>query len=132
MHLNFTVQRQLSKNTTVTLAYVGTQGRKLPVFLESNPGDAGLCLSLTGSGVMPGTVQCGPNGEDQIYTRPNGSKVYTTRPNFSDVVIRDRVYSVEGRPVQWAVPSGMRTQVYSPPAATSIGTTVAVVVNCFD
>ena len=87
MHVNLTIQRQITNSTTVTLAYVGTQGRKLPVFLESNPGSAALCMSLTGAGVKAGTIQCGPNGEDQIYTRPDGSKVYSTRPNFSDVVI---------------------------------------------
>lgn len=106
MHLNFTIQRQLTKNTTMTLAYVGTQGRKLPVFLESNPGDAALCLGLTGAGVRAGTIQCGPNGEDQIYTRPDGSKVYTTRPNFSDVVIN-------GQPAFAGTNAYIKTMAYS-------------------
>jgi len=62
-----------------TLAYVGTQGRKLFSQYEANPGDPGLCLSLRGSGVAKGTLQCGPNQENAIFTRPDGSLVYGTR-----------------------------------------------------
>jgi hypothetical protein len=36
-------------------------------------------MSLRGSGVMAGTVQCGPNQENTVFTRPDGSKVYGTR-----------------------------------------------------
>jgi hypothetical protein len=106
MHFNFTIQRQIARNTTITLAYVGTQGRKLPVFLESNPGSAPLCLSLTGSGVKAGTLQCGPNREDETYTRPDGSKVYSTRPNFSDVVIN-------GQPAFAGTNAYIKTMAYS-------------------
>ena len=106
MHGNVSLQRQLSRNTTLTLAYVGTQGRKLPVFLESNPGSAALCQSLIGAGVKAGTIQCGPNGEDQIYTRPDGSKVYSTRPNFSDVV-------VNGQPAFAGTNAYIKTMAYS-------------------
>jgi hypothetical protein len=79
LHYNFTIQRALGKNTVLSMAYVGTQGRKLPVYLESNPGNVALCKSLTGSGVKAGTVQCGPNQEDNVFTLPNGSQIYGTR-----------------------------------------------------
>jgi hypothetical protein len=49
---------------------------------EANPGNAPLCLSLTGSGVMPGTLQCGPHQEDSTFTQPNGNQVYGTRSPF--------------------------------------------------
>lgn len=79
-HYNITLQRTLSPNTVMTLAYVGTQGHRLIAQAESNPGDPNLCLSLRGSGVMPGTQECGPFGETGIvYTRPDGSTVNTTR-----------------------------------------------------
>jgi hypothetical protein len=63
-HYNLTIQRALSSSMIMTVAYVGTQG---------------LCLSLRGSGVMPGTPECGPQGELGTYTRPDGSKVFGTR-----------------------------------------------------
>ena len=50
--------------------------------VEANPADAALCLSLQGSGVMAGTLQCGRGLEDQTFTRPDGSKVVGTRPIF--------------------------------------------------
>jgi hypothetical protein len=78
-HYNFTIQRQLSGATVLTLAYVGTQGHRLIAEEEANPGNPGLCLSLTGSGVKPGTAQCGPHGENGIYTRPDGTIVNGTR-----------------------------------------------------
>jgi len=85
-HYNFSIQRTLTPATVLTLAYVGTQGHKLIAQRESNPGNPQLCLSLMGSGVMPGTQECGPSGELGVYTRPDGSVVNGTRgpfgPNF--------------------------------------------------
>ncbi len=87
MDFNFSIQRQLSSNTVLTMAYVGTQGRKLFSQYESNPGNAALCASLRGSGVAPGTLQCGANQEDSTFTLPNGSQVYGTRTNFPCTVM---------------------------------------------
>jgi hypothetical protein len=78
-HFNFSIQRQLSSSTVLTLAYVGTEGHKLFAQYEANPGDAALCLSLRGTGVAKGTVQCGPNLENSVFTRPDGSQVFGTR-----------------------------------------------------
>jgi len=78
-HYNFSIQRQLGGNMVMTLAYVGTQGHKLFAQYEANPGNAALCLSLRGSGVAPGTPQCGPNQENAVFTRPDGTQVYGTR-----------------------------------------------------
>jgi hypothetical protein len=78
-HFNFSIQRQLSSNTVLTVAYVGTAGHKLFAQYEANPGDARLCLSLRGSGVKAGTTQCGANQENTTFTRPDGSKVIGTR-----------------------------------------------------
>ena len=63
----------------LTLAYVGTQGHRLISQYDANPGDPALCLSLMGSGVAPGTPECGPNGQQTTYTRPDGSIVEGTR-----------------------------------------------------
>jgi hypothetical protein len=78
-HYNFSIQRQLGSNTVLTMAYVGTEGHKLFAQYEANPGNAALCLSLRGSGVKSGTLQCGPNQEGSVFTRPDGSLVYGTR-----------------------------------------------------
>jgi hypothetical protein len=78
-HYNLTIQRQLGGNTVLSLAYIGTQGHRLIAEEEANPGDAALCLSLTGTGVKAGTAQCGPHGENGVYTRPDGSIVNGTR-----------------------------------------------------
>jgi hypothetical protein len=78
-HFNFSIQRQITADTVLTVAYVGTAGHKLFAQYEANPGDPALCLSLRGSGVKAGTVQCGPNQENTTFTRPDGSKVIGTR-----------------------------------------------------
>ena len=79
---NFTIQRQLSGSMVFSLGYVGTLGRKLLSISEANPGNTGLCLSLRGSGVMAGTLECGKFLEDQTFTRPDGSLVLGTRSPF--------------------------------------------------
>jgi hypothetical protein len=78
-HYNFSIQRELSSNTVMTVAYVGTEGHKLFSQYEANPGNANLCLSLRGSGVAKGTTQCGPNQENTVFTRPDGTQVFGTR-----------------------------------------------------
>ncbi len=78
-HFNFSIQRQLASSTVMTVAYVGTEGHKLFAQYEANPGNAALCLSLRGTGVAPGTTQCGPNQENTTFTLPNGSQVLGTR-----------------------------------------------------
>ena len=82
IHYNFTVQRQLGKSMVLSAGYVGTLGRHMLSIVEANPADGAECLSLMGSGVMAGTLQCGKNLEDQTFTRPDGSKVYGLRPTF--------------------------------------------------
>jgi hypothetical protein len=73
---NFTFQRELTKATVLTLAYVGTQGHKLISQYAANPGNTDLCLHLNAIGATPA---CGPYGESQLYTLPNGSTVNGTR-----------------------------------------------------
>ena len=68
----------------MSLGYVATQGHRLLAQVETNPGDANLCLSLRGSGVKAGTAQCGPNGENGTYIRPDGSLVVGTRAPFGN------------------------------------------------
>jgi hypothetical protein len=83
---NFTIQREIGGSMLLSVGYVGTLGRKMLSIIEANPGNSALCLSLRGSGVMEGTLQCGKFLEDQTFTRPDGTLVPGTRgplgPNF--------------------------------------------------
>jgi len=81
-HYNFSIQRELSKSTVLTLAYVATQGHKLISQNDADPGNAAFCQQLTAAGAMDitnGTLGCGPYQENDTYQLPNGSKVYGTR-----------------------------------------------------
>jgi hypothetical protein len=89
-HFNLSIQRELSKSTVLTLAYVGTEGHRLITQREANPGDAALCMQLNAEGAIDttaGTTGCGPGNENDVFQRPDGSFVYSTRnkilnPNF--------------------------------------------------
>jgi Carboxypeptidase regulatory-like domain len=75
------LQRQLGTATVLSVNYVGTVGRQLLTFEESNPGNQALCLQLMNSAnVAPNTPLCGPNGEDSVYTTASGQTVNGTRP----------------------------------------------------
>jgi hypothetical protein len=81
-HYNFSIQRELTKSTVLTLAYVGTQGHKLISQHDADPGNAALCLQLNAMGATDLTTSstgCGPYAENDIFQLPNGSKVYSTR-----------------------------------------------------
>jgi len=70
-HYNLSIQRELSKATVMTLAYVGTQGHRLIAQYDANPGNQALCLQLSDpNNVFPGSPTCGPNAQQQTYTLP--------------------------------------------------------------
>lgn len=79
----FSLQRQFGRSTVMTLSYVGTVGRKLLTFVESNPGDQALCLQLSNPAVLaPGSPTCGPFGENGLYTLKGGLVINSTRYPF--------------------------------------------------
>jgi hypothetical protein len=78
-------ERQLGRNTVFDVSYIGGQAHHLLVLLAANPGDPGLCLSLSQSSeVAPGTPTCGPFGENLVYTRNNGQVINGTRTPFGN------------------------------------------------
>jgi len=90
-HFNFSIQRELSRSTVLTLAYVGTEGHRLISQAEANPGNAAFCLQLAAQGytdTSSGSVGCGPNAEqDTFQLGASGPPVYGTRnellnPNY--------------------------------------------------
>jgi hypothetical protein len=72
-HYNLSIQRELSRSTVLTLAYVGTQGHKLISQYDANPGDAALCLTLNQLGATSPAGNCGSGLENQTYTLPPGT-----------------------------------------------------------
>ncbi len=74
------IERGFGANTVLSVSYVGTQAHRLLVLEESNPGDPGLCLSLSNpSHLAPGQTPCGPFGEDTTYTTATGQVYHGTR-----------------------------------------------------
>jgi hypothetical protein len=73
-HYNLSIQRELSKSTVLTLAYVGTQGHKLISQYDANPGDPALCAQLNQLGATP---TCDRDLESQTYTLPPGTPAPT-------------------------------------------------------
>jgi Carboxypeptidase regulatory-like domain len=75
-HFNLSIQRELSKSTVLTLAYVGTEGHSLISQQDSNPGDAALCLQLAAEGAMDTTAVttgCGPGAENHVFQLPTAT-----------------------------------------------------------
>jgi hypothetical protein len=66
----FSIQRQITAHTLLTMSYVGNQGHHILALVSANPGGSALCLSLDG---------CGPFGEDSTYTNSAGQTVQGTR-----------------------------------------------------
>jgi len=84
------LERQLGANTVLSASYVGNQGHRLLVMMEANPGNPALCLSLSQPNeVAPGSLTCGPFGENNLYTTASGQVINGTRgplgPNFASV-----------------------------------------------
>jgi hypothetical protein len=77
-HFNLSIQRELTKSTVLTLAYVGTEGHRLITQREANPGSAALCQTLNAPGagvidVTAGTAGCGPNNENDVFQLPTAT-----------------------------------------------------------
>jgi hypothetical protein len=88
-HFNLSIQRELSKSTVLTLAYVGTEGHRLIAQMEANPGNAAFCMQLNAQAAFDETTQsvgCGPDGEQDTYT-VGADTIHSTRntllnPNY--------------------------------------------------
>jgi hypothetical protein len=74
-HYDLSIERQLSRNTVLTLSYVGTQGHRLISQYDANPGDRFLCQQLNNLGAIDTSSQgdCGPFGEQDVYALPVGT-----------------------------------------------------------
>jgi Carboxypeptidase regulatory-like domain/TonB dependent receptor-like, beta-barrel len=83
-HYDLSIERELSKNTVLTLSYVGTQGHRLISQYDANPGDRRLCQQMNALGAVDTSTQgnCGPFGEQDVFALPVGipapAKAFTT------------------------------------------------------
>ena len=74
------IERQAGPNTVLSASYVGSSSHRQRVLIEPNAGDPSLCLSLSQPNeVQPGTLTCGPGGEDTVYYPIGGGQVNGTR-----------------------------------------------------
>ena len=70
------IERALEASSVLSVNYVGTQGHRLLVLEEANPGNPQLCLFLSNpANLAPGQTPCGPFGEDSSYVTST-SQVY--------------------------------------------------------
>jgi hypothetical protein len=70
------LERGFGTNTVLSLNYVGTQGHRLLVLDEANPGSPALCLALSNPNNLapnPPQTPCGPFGEDSQYITASNS-----------------------------------------------------------
>jgi len=76
----FSIERQAGPATVLSASYIGTSSHRQRVLIEPNAGNPALCLSLSQPGeVQPGTLRCGPGGEDTVYYPIGGGQVNGTR-----------------------------------------------------
>jgi Carboxypeptidase regulatory-like domain len=81
------IERQLVKDTLLSVSYAGSQAHHLLLIYSANPGNPALCLGLSNpAAVAPDSPTCGPFGEDTVYTTASGKVINGTRgplgPNF--------------------------------------------------
>ncbi|HET9099648.1 MAG TPA: TonB-dependent receptor, partial [Acidobacteriaceae bacterium] len=90
------IERQAGPNTVISASYVGTSSHRQRVLIEPNPGNPALCLSLSRpSEVQPGTLTCGPGGENTVYYPIAGGQVNGTRgplgPSFGSDALQSTI-----------------------------------------
>ncbi len=60
-------ERQLPRQTVLSISYVGSQAHHLPLVYSADPGNPALCLALDQPGVLTAGESCGPGGENSTY-----------------------------------------------------------------
>ncbi len=110
-HFNLSIQRELTKATVLTVAYVGTEGHHLITQNEANPGSPALCQQLTAEGAYDVTSQvlgCQPNNENDVFQLASATIPCTTA---SPTPLPGCVYGTR---------SGILTPNYCPESSTLV------------
>jgi hypothetical protein len=117
-HFNLSIQRELTRSTVLTLAYVGTAGHRLITSQEANAGNPALCQQLTAEGAFDVTAQtsgCGPGAENDVFQLPTATVPCST-PNPTP--LPGCVYGTRTR--SSAFPYAISTTNYCPGTATLV------------
>ena len=69
---NLGIEREVAKNTVLTIGYVGSQGHRLLATHDLSPANAQTCLDIVAT---LGSGACGPFGGDSPYTIPAGTTI---------------------------------------------------------
>ena len=78
---SFSIERELSPGTVLTLGYVGAQAHRLLVLTPANPGNAARCLSVGSTAlVASGSNVCAPFNEGGTFTKTDGTTVVARGP----------------------------------------------------
>jgi hypothetical protein len=112
-HFNLSFQREITKSTFLTAAYVGTEGHHLITQNEANPGSPALCQKLTAMGAIDVTAQstgCTFNAENDVFQLPTATIPCNTTP-ASATPLPGCVYSTR---------SALNTPNYCPESATLV------------
>ncbi len=117
-HFNMSIQRELTRSTVLTLAYVGTAGHRLIAQDEANAGNPALCQQLTAEGAFDVTAQtsgCGPGAENDVFQLPSATVPCNTA---SPTPLPGCVYGTRIR--SSAFPYALQTTNYCPGSATLV------------
>ena len=66
-HYEFSIQREIGRDTVVTTSYVGNQGHREVAAVESNPANQALCLFVMNN-TPSGAPSCGPFSETPPFS----------------------------------------------------------------
>ncbi len=117
-HFNLSIQRELTRSTVLTLAYVGTAGHRLIAQDEANAGNPALCQQLTAEGAFDVTALtsgCGPGAENDVFQLPSATVPCTTA---SPTPLPGCVYGTRLRSSSY--PYALSTTNYCPGSATLV------------
>ncbi len=124
---NFGIERELFKNTVLSVGYVGSQGHRLLATHDLSPGLPQPCLDIQtlaaaypGNAVNPGIGSCGPFSADSTFSIPTQS--YDSNGNLQNVVIPagglHLPYGLNGPSV---IPAGTLVSSVAPNGLTLVG-----------
>jgi hypothetical protein len=96
------IERQLVRNTVVSLSYVGSEAHHVIAVYSANPGNPALCLALNQPGVLSAGQSCCPGGENTTYnlaaplifngvTYPAGTALQGTRIGLNPSLVNNSV-----------------------------------------
>jgi Carboxypeptidase regulatory-like domain len=97
-------ERQLPRQTVLSVSYVGSEAHHLLAVYSANPGNPALCLALNQRGVLTAGESCGPGDENDTFnlaepftfggvTYPAGAALQGTRIGLNTNLINNNVQS---------------------------------------